>query len=293
MAAYIFCFLAYDNKIIIHGGTGQNNAFLGDLAVLDMNQTTLAWTVPNTSGTAPSPRNAHTAVMVGTQMFIMYGQTSPSALDNGVYALDSTSWAWQTTYTPSNLQYTNTGVLAPPPPGSNQPSTQNSGSGTENSSGSGGSSGSNGNSGGNGGSGGNSGGNGQGGSGGHTSTPTSAIIGGTVGGVALVLILAALAAFAFLRRRRRQSESSVYPVNGGPDSQNVYYANNMFDTAPPYYQHSQFAGSNEFKNSSSSHPADMSQVNTANHPDMFTQKPNTPAHTSAEVTHMQKPNVTE
>ncbi|KAJ2957154.1 hypothetical protein NQZ79_g7088 [Umbelopsis isabellina] len=278
----------YDNKIIIHGGTGQNNAFLGDLAVLDMNQTTLAWTVPTTSGTAPSPRTAHTAVMVGTQMFIMYGQTGASSLDNGVYVLDSTSWAWQTTYTPNNLQYTNTGLLPPPPPGSNEPSTQNSGSGTDNSSGSGSSGGNSGN---NGGSGGNSGGNGQGGGGGNSSTPTGAIIGGTVGGVALVLILAALAAFAFLRRRRRQSESSVYPVNGGPDSQNVYYANNMFDSAPPYYQHSQFAGSNEFKNPPSSQAADMSQINTANHSDIITQKPNTPA--PAEVVHMQKPNVTE
>jgi hypothetical protein len=276
MPAHISYFPAHDNKVIIHGGTGQNNAFLGDLAVLDMNQTTLAWTVPNTSGTAPSPRTAHTAVMVGTQMIIMYGQTGASSLDNGVYALDTTTWAWQTTYTPENLGYTNTGLLPPPPPDSNEPSTQNSGSGTDNSSGSGGSSG------------GNGGGNGKGGGGG-SSTPTGAIIGGTVGGVAFVLILAALAAFAFLRRRKRQSETSVYPVNGS-DSQNVYYANNMFDSAPPYYQHSAYTGSNEFKPPSPSQ-ADMSHINAANQPGIITQKPNTPALT--EVTHMQKPNVTE
>ncbi|KAI9285540.1 hypothetical protein BC943DRAFT_360224 [Umbelopsis sp. AD052] len=292
----------FDDKIIVHGGDGGNGKFLADIAVLDMKQSTLAWTVPTTSGTAPSGRLAHTAVMVGTQMFIMYGQTGASNLDNGVYALDTTSWAWQSTYTPNNLNYTNTGVLAAPAPGSDEPSTQNAGNGITNSNGS------NGNTSGSGGSGqGSNGGGGNGtGSGGGKTSNTSAIIGGSVGGVALVLILAALAAFAWLRNRKRKGDpqkTSVYPLPG-TDSHRAYFSNNAYDTAPPYYQqnapwnngqktsvslHNDSSGefaSNPTSNTNA-HPLPIPMSNpTAFHHDAAAQKPNTPIE-------FQKPNAGE
>jgi hypothetical protein len=327
---HVFFTLAHDDKVIVHGGDGGNGKFLADIAVLDMKQTNLAWTVPTTTGTAPSGRLAHTgktvyfsksrfvwktihllipkplpriAIMVGTQMFIMYGQTGASNLDNGVYALDTTAWAWQTTYTPNNLNYTNTGILPAPAPGSDQPSTQNSGNGLDNSNGSNGNtSGSGGGSGSNGG-----GGNGSGGGGGgNKPTNTAAIIGGSVGGVALVLILAALAAFGWTRNRKRKGEpqkASVYPLPG-TDSHRAYFSNNPYDTAPPYYQqnapwnngqktslsiHNDSSG--EFAtnptSNGTSHPLPIPMSNpTAFHRDAAAQKPNTPIQ-------FQKPNAGE
>jgi hypothetical protein len=231
--------------------------------------------------------------MVGTQMFIMYGQTGASNLDNGVYALDTTTWAWQSTYSPNNLNYTNTGLIPAPAPGSNEPSTQNSGNGLDNStgsnsntSGSGGGSNSNG-----------GGGNGSGGGGGNKATNTGAIIGGSVGGVALVLILAALAAFAFFRNRKRKGDpqkASVYPLPG-TDSHRAYFASNPYDSAPPYYQQNAAPWNNGQKTSLSlhndssdeygssaatnggSHPLPVPMSNpTAFHHDAAAQKPNTP-----------------
>jgi hypothetical protein len=223
------------------------------------------------------------AVMVGTQMFIMYGQTGPSSLDNGVYALDTTSWAWQTSYTPNNLEYTNTGLLPAPAPGSGAPSTQNSGSGTD----SGGGKGSNG-SGGSSGSGSGGAGNNNGG-GGSSKAPTGAIIGGSIGGVALVLILAALGAFAWTRSRRRKGEAqmaSLYPANES-EAHRTYFANNMYDSAPPYYQHAApwASGSNGNKTSLSTQGNSSGEF-ASNPLDGVAQKPNTPAE-------FQKPNAGE
>lgn len=216
-------------------------------------------------------------------MFIMYGQTGPSSLDNGVYALDTTSWAWQTSYTPNNLEYTNTGLLPAPAPGSGAPSTQNSGSGTD----SGGGKGSNG-SGGPSGSGSGGAGNNNGG-GGSSKAPTGAIIGGSIGGVALVLILAALGAFAWTRSRRRKGQAqmaSVYPANDS-EAHRTYFANNMYDSAPPYYQHATpwTNGSNGNKTSLSTQGNSSGEF-ASNPLDGVAQKPNTPAE-------FQKPNAGE
>ncbi|RUS14434.1 hypothetical protein BC937DRAFT_93840 [Endogone sp. FLAS-F59071] len=98
----------HDDKILIHGGDTGNVTTLGDIALLDMNAANLEWYVPPTSGTPPSPRTAHTAVMVGTRAFILFGQTSNTTLDNNIYALDTTTWTWMTTYTPDHLEYTTT-----------------------------------------------------------------------------------------------------------------------------------------------------------------------------------------
>lgn len=84
----------------------------------------------------------------------------------------------------------------------------------------------------------NGGGRGSGG-GGSGKSPTGAIIGGSIGGVALALILAALAAYVRIRSRSRKSEvqrASVYLVTD-QESHRAYFANNMYDSAPPYYQH--------------------------------------------------------
>jgi hypothetical protein len=221
-------------------------------------------------------------MMVGTQMFIMYGQTGASTLDNGVYVLDTVTWTWQTTYTPSNLNYTNTGLLPAPVPGSGQPSTQNSGSGIDNGSGS--TSGSGGGSNTKGG-----GGNGSGG-GDNSSSNKGAIIGGSIGGVALVLVLAALAAIAWKRNRKRKGElqkATVYPLTG-TDSHRTYFPNHTHDNAPPCYQQYQH-GTNGEKISHSLHSNSFREFTTypsSFQQDFIIQKPNTPVE-------YQKPNVGE
>lgn len=110
-----------------------------------MKAANLAWYVPPTSGTPPSPRTAHSAVMVGTRAFILFGkylrlhdfvglvkpgdmpstfssykigilflgQTSNTTVDNNIYALDTTTWTWMTTYTPDHLEYTATWLYGP------------------------------------------------------------------------------------------------------------------------------------------------------------------------------------
>ncbi|RUP48312.1 hypothetical protein BC936DRAFT_144727 [Jimgerdemannia flammicorona] len=70
-----------------------------------------AWSIPQSNGTAPSARMGHSAVMVGTTCFIFFGKPTNVTLDNGVYALDTTTFIWLTTYTPNHLEYTKTWLL--------------------------------------------------------------------------------------------------------------------------------------------------------------------------------------
>ncbi|RUP47180.1 hypothetical protein BC936DRAFT_146039 [Jimgerdemannia flammicorona] len=119
----------YDNRIIIHGGELASGLGTGDIAVLDMKAANLAWSVPATTGVAPTPRFAHSAVMVGTTAFIMFGQ-SGTTIDKNIYALDTDTWAWLQTYTPSHLEYTNTGSVVSNSASSLSPATRTAGSPT-------------------------------------------------------------------------------------------------------------------------------------------------------------------
>lgn len=185
--------------------------FLLDVAVLDMTQTSLQWAVPQTTGTPPAPRYSHSTAMVGTVMMLFFGELQPKSiyspiphlnmnsliyilnftglisnvtLDNGVYALDTATWTWLTTYTPDNLQYTKNWLIAPNStvtPTTTQ-TTQTSASTTQNATSAFATPGS--------------------------PIPLAPIIGGTAGG--LVLIAAALAGFLFCVRRSKRQQT----VNG-------------------------------------------------------------------------------
>ncbi|KAG2180869.1 hypothetical protein INT43_008448 [Umbelopsis isabellina] len=250
--------LTHDDKIIIHGGDGGNGKYLADLAVLDMTKANLSWAVPTTSGNAPTGRLSHIGVMVGTQMFIMYGQLSANSVGNGVYVIDTNSWTWQTTYTPQNLQYTNTGDLSPS--GSNITSNGTTGPSSNP--------------------------NGDGENGSSNTAPKGAVIGGSVGGAVAVLALGALAAGVWIRRRRRNADAKTSNVYQLPETEphNTPLANNMYDSAPPYYpQYSVATAHTSARDSSTA-------VNSMGDPASYgltevSQKPNVPNETV-----YQKPN---
>ncbi|RUS25247.1 hypothetical protein BC938DRAFT_472433 [Jimgerdemannia flammicorona] len=110
--------LARDDRIIIQGGdlgplVGVSG--VADIGVLDMKASNLSWYIPSTTGPAASPRVAHSAVIVGTIAFILFGQTDNTTVDNNIYALDTNTWTWLSTYNPSHLEYTDTGNIAPIP----------------------------------------------------------------------------------------------------------------------------------------------------------------------------------
>ncbi|KAJ2955032.1 hypothetical protein NQZ79_g8896 [Umbelopsis isabellina] len=248
----------YTVRIIIHGGDGGNGNYLADLAVLDMKQANLSWTVPVTSGKAPPGRLSHIGLMVGTQMFIMYGQTSANSVDNGVYVIDTSSWAWQTTYTPQNLEYTNTGILSPSGANITSNGTADPSSNP----------------------------NGNGGDGGTNKAPNGAIIGGSVGGAVAVLALGALAAGVWIRRRRRNGDAKNSNVYQLPETEphNTPLANNMYDSAPPYYP--RYSAATPHTNPRDSSTAVNSLGDTASYGlSEIPQKPNVPTHTL-----YQKPN---
>jgi flagellar biosynthesis/type III secretory pathway M-ring protein FliF/YscJ len=180
--------------------------------------------------------------MVGTQMFIMYGQTGPDSVDNGVYVIDTNTWAWQTTYTPNDLQYTNTGVLSPS--GANISSTQNNN--TES--------------------------NGE--SSVLSKAPSGAIIGGSVAGAAVALILAAIAIAAYIRRRKRKAEAEtpiVYQFSE-PPTDNKTLGNNIYNGVPPYYQ--QFTPAGNVSATDSSTAVNSWGDNSSYRMSVMSQKPN-------------------
>ncbi|RUS21736.1 hypothetical protein BC937DRAFT_91576 [Endogone sp. FLAS-F59071] len=223
--------IAHDDKIVIHGGDTDQTVPLGDVAVLDMTQASLQWTVPQINGTAPAPRFSHATAMVGTVMMLFFGLISNDTMDNGVYALDTATWSWLTTYTPDNLQYTKNWLIPPNntvSSSSTTQTTQSSNSPAQNST---------------------------------TSVPSdlgsvplAPIIGGTAGG--LVVIAAGLAGFIFCYRRgqrqtgpngNRPQPAAPYPAQRfpGPDpaaprqpqTQQPQYMQNMQGPPPtPFHQ---------------------------------------------------------
>lgn len=85
------------SQIIVFGGLTPSNVYLND--VWTLNLATNQWTQRNTSGAAPSGRAFHNSVMVNNQMIVMLGRLDSSS--SQVYVLDTTTWTWVKSFTPS------------------------------------------------------------------------------------------------------------------------------------------------------------------------------------------------
>ncbi|CAG8551840.1 2458_t:CDS:2 [Ambispora leptoticha] len=99
----------WDNKIIIFGGAMNTTSFFNDLYVLDTTTNPYIWTNIITKGVIPSARSAHTMVMAGTNLIITFGKHADELkvdFPNNTLVLDTTSYTWQTTYTPNKLELT-------------------------------------------------------------------------------------------------------------------------------------------------------------------------------------------
>lgn len=189
-------------------------------------------------------------------MFIMFGQTSPESVDNGVYVLDANSWTWQTTYTPKDLEYTNTALLPQSASDSSTKSTNNSA----------GASGSN-----------------------ASSTapnpinegsvsstaPSGAIIGGSVGAAVVVLIIVAWILLRRQRRKRERERVTIYRIpEMEPHSESL--SNNMYDNVPSYKpRHSSVAHTSSRDSSTAVNSLGDSASNRLSN---LSQKPNVPLH---------------
>ena len=77
-------------KIYVFGGYNGSHCF-NDLEVLDVDA--LSWLRPHTSGTQPTPRNAHTMTAVGTAL-ILYGGHSGSKHLRDVHVLQTSTMTW-------------------------------------------------------------------------------------------------------------------------------------------------------------------------------------------------------
>ena len=62
------------HRMIVYGGVAQGGASLGDVWSLSLGPGTEAWTPVSPGGTAPAPRNSHTAIFdAPNQRMIVYG----------------------------------------------------------------------------------------------------------------------------------------------------------------------------------------------------------------------------
>ncbi|CAG8558691.1 3519_t:CDS:2 [Funneliformis caledonium] len=109
----------HDGKVIIHGGVNQD--YLGlfdDIAVLDTTtQPNYTWNVVKAKGTIPPGRYSHTATMIGTNMLVAFGFLANDTPDNNIYvlengfdvvSLDTITYTWKESYSPENLDFTQT-----------------------------------------------------------------------------------------------------------------------------------------------------------------------------------------
>mmetsp|Transcript_8429 Transcript_8429/g.28286 ORF Transcript_8429/g.28286 Transcript_8429/m.28286 type:complete len:1016 (-) Transcript_8429:107-3154(-) len=101
-ARYAHTAVSFRGLLYVFGGYGGGDGWLGDLWVLDtqairvrdQSKVTMAWLSPNTSGTPPPPRAAHTANIVGSKMYI-FGGNNGSYRMNDFYSLDTQTMVWR------------------------------------------------------------------------------------------------------------------------------------------------------------------------------------------------------
>ncbi|RKP09293.1 hypothetical protein THASP1DRAFT_28918 [Thamnocephalis sphaerospora] len=83
-------------RIIIFGGCSFNyDTFYNDVAVLDT--TTFTWSKPTVKN-APEGRYEHSATMVGDYMVVAFGFLVGNKGDTNIYALNTKTWAFETSF---------------------------------------------------------------------------------------------------------------------------------------------------------------------------------------------------
>ncbi|CAK7340531.1 unnamed protein product [Dovyalis caffra] len=82
-----------DDKIMVFGGSGEGEAnYLNDLHVLDLRS--MRWTSPEVKGDIPAPRDSHSAVAIGSKLFV-YGGDRGDRYHGDVDVLDTDTMTWR------------------------------------------------------------------------------------------------------------------------------------------------------------------------------------------------------
>jgi hypothetical protein len=101
-ARYAHSAVAFRGLLYIFGGYGGDDAWLNDLWVLDtqairvrdQRKAAMTWFRPQTTGSPPPPRAAHTANIVGQKLYIFGGNNGSIRL-NDLYSLDTQTMTWK------------------------------------------------------------------------------------------------------------------------------------------------------------------------------------------------------
>ncbi|XP_050225862.1 acyl-CoA-binding domain-containing protein 4-like isoform X2 [Mercurialis annua] len=81
------------DKILIFGGSGEGEAnYLNDLHLLDLK--TMRWSSPEVTGDIPVPRDSHSAVAIGNELFV-YGGDRGDRYHGDVDVLDTDRMTWR------------------------------------------------------------------------------------------------------------------------------------------------------------------------------------------------------
>ncbi|XAR52707.1 hypothetical protein NMG60_11020911 [Bertholletia excelsa] len=84
--------LVGEEKLVVFGGSGEGEAnYLNDLHVLDLK--TMRWTSPKVKGNVPVPRDSHSAVAIGSKIFV-YGGDCGDRYEGDIDVLDMETLTW-------------------------------------------------------------------------------------------------------------------------------------------------------------------------------------------------------
>jgi len=91
--------VAYDDKIYVFGGIGEQNVKSNILYELDVEQST--WRIVNAQGRAPRPRSDHAACVLGCKMYIVGGSSQTVTPLNDVHCFNLDTLQWEELQTTS------------------------------------------------------------------------------------------------------------------------------------------------------------------------------------------------